>query len=434
MVEDKNCILDSSSEDDSDLSSCPDTNEEQNLNESERCQNIIKKASENCLIEKKNKTDKCNYTENYHDNNDSGSSSSISGDENSDDSQDEYYLQNDLYEKMQDDIKVSNKKSCFSTLLLLFAFLFGLIGGREISYVTDQYMNSCEDIIKKEINNIRAEERLEDKQEGKDDRRLRRNLRKIKNFSISPGENETPLVKDETYHLSKDPCQSLRSIFHALPYRFKPSDKKLIIGASQGTTGTRWNQAYLITLGYNIAHWKSIKPVGPKIIHWYKPLLSTLLALSPQELKHFDFNQFGDKPVSGVMDTPTADFLPYYLKAYPNARVIITQRDPAPWLASRYTNHKGMCTFPSFYHLYNQKNAFTFETVARRRVFETSVQFELQNTFSRCVVPSEHIVEGNLWTQNITRVKEEFAELVKDIPVDHEVKSSSKKRKKSHHG
>ena len=61
---------------------------------------------------------------------------------------------------------------------------------------------------------------------------------------------------------------------------------------------------------------------------------------------HFLFNVNEAKHVDAVLDTPVVDFFAEILLAYPNARVVLTLRDPARWLKSQqkfYCCYAGGC-------------------------------------------------------------------------------------------
>lgn len=54
--------------------------------------------------------------------------------------------------------------------------------------------------------------------------------------------------------------------------------------------------------------------------------------------------------VDAILDSPAIDHLPWILDDYPNAKVILTERDPKIWAQRRYKMHP--CSSPPFFTWY----------------------------------------------------------------------------------
>ena len=65
----------------------------------------------------------------------------------------------------------------------------------------------------------------------------------------------------------------------------------------------------------------------------WRELWAKLMQVDPNRVDKFNFDVY--KGVEAVFDTPTATYLPFLLKAYPNAKIIYTKREALGWMASR---------------------------------------------------------------------------------------------------
>ena len=89
------------------------------------------------------------------------------------------------------------------------------------------------------------------------------------------------------------------------------------------------NESDLIT-----AHWDC---VPRQYYSEYAKIRTKLLALAPSQHSHFDYDLFGH--FDAIIDTPVPQFFPYIFRTYPNARVILSIRDPQDWVRSRFKHH-----------------------------------------------------------------------------------------------
>jgi hypothetical protein len=109
------------------------------------------------------------------------------------------------------------------------------------------------------------------------------------------------------------------------------SDFPLLLCIGQGKTATKSLNKALVMLGFRSAHFYGAGVYG---------LLYDNAAEATNH--HFLFNVDEEKHVDAVLDTPVVDFYNEILLAYPNARVILTVRDPRSWLRSQ---QKFYCCF-----------------------------------------------------------------------------------------
>ena len=148
------------------------------------------------------------------------------------------------------------------------------------------------------------------------------------------------------------PASSLASF--ALPGIGAPagtSAHPLLIGASPGTTGSMSLYYALVALGVSAVHytrqfnatsgveWTSYSTGGGPV-----PLLRPLFATSgnppPVDLaavRKVDLRFL--EATDALLDTPSMEIFFETLATFPNARAIITARDPSAWAASRRARH-----------------------------------------------------------------------------------------------
>ncbi|KAI8146476.1 P-loop containing nucleoside triphosphate hydrolase protein [Fennellomyces sp. T-0311] len=98
-----------------------------------------------------------------------------------------------------------------------------------------------------------------------------------------------------------------------------------VIGASFGRTGTDSFRIALNKLGYNTHHMRSMHEPNAQ------PELFTKAYLHPEEPVDWDQIYEG---YDAACDWPTVSFLEPLLKKYPDAKVILTVRDPDSWYKS----------------------------------------------------------------------------------------------------
>ena len=115
--------------------------------------------------------------------------------------------------------------------------------------------------------------------------------------------------------------------------------------AGEGTTGTH-------VAGLISAVLTSLQRAPSDVLHWHDwysngtkteedpraiALHDALFDLEPTQRDSFDFRLYDG--VGGVADTPIPQYFPYIYRQYPRAKVILTERDPTAWVASRQKHH-----------------------------------------------------------------------------------------------
>ena len=150
-------------------------------------------------------------------------------------------------------------------------------------------------------------------------------------------------------HGCKDKLAERRAIRHASNHTpTKRAQSRLLttarhhvlyICAGLGTTGTSALERALAKLGLRTAKWGHV--LDPSISMRPKPsaIMDALLRPSPNFFALFN-------EVDAVLDSPIVDYLPFLLEAYPNARLILTHRDPHEWAERRSKLHP--CSPPPF--------------------------------------------------------------------------------------
>ena len=102
------------------------------------------------------------------------------------------------------------------------------------------------------------------------------------------------------------------------------SDFPLLVCIGQGKTATKSLNKAMVMLGFRTAHFYGAGIYG---------LLYDNAAEAARQ--NFLFNVNEEKHVDAVLDTPVVEFYNEILLAYPNARVVLTIREPRSWLKSQ---------------------------------------------------------------------------------------------------
>lgn len=121
--------------------------------------------------------------------------------------------------------------------------------------------------------------------------------------------------------------------------RLKParrtSNFPLLVCVGHGKTATKSLNKALVMLGMNTAHF------------YGAGVYNLLFDNAAEQLdKEFLFNVNEERHVAAVLDTPVVDFYNEIALAYPNARFILTVRDPQRWIRSQqkfYANYARGC-------------------------------------------------------------------------------------------
>jgi hypothetical protein len=199
-----------------------------------------------------------------------------------------------------------------------------------------------------------------------------------------------------------DVCSDVRATWN---YAFRPrhvNPKPLIIGAGEGTTGTH-TVAKLISdtasPARTVAHWGVVYGRNATVSKHeasqaYVGLRKRLMALTPSERAHFDYDVFD--AYDGVADTPIPQLFPYIYRTYPQARVILSVRNASEWVDSRVRHHP---TSPRPFALFDA----SVEIIMNRKIDDRSsrpslnpsdsaLAFAMHNMLVRCLVPPHKLL------------------------------------------
>ena len=204
-----------------------------------------------------------------------------------------------------------------------------------------------------------------------------------------------------------DVCSDVRATWN---YAFRPrhvNPKPLIIGAGEGTTGTH-TVAKLISVtaspARTVAHWGEVYGRNAKVSKQgnvrnsskeaYVGLRKRLMALTPPERAHFDYDVFD--AYDGVTDVPIPQLFPYIYRTYPQARVILSVRNASEWVDSRVRHHP---TSPRPFALFDA----SVEIIMNRKIDDRSsrpslnpsdsaLAFAMHNMLVRCLVPPHKLL------------------------------------------
>ena len=133
--------------------------------------------------------------------------------------------------------------------------------------------------------------------------------------------------------------------------RAETSDWPLIIGASPGTTGTMSLYYALKALDVSVVHYtrqynassgveSTSYELGGGPVPLLKPLFADTQPAPPVDLKaarSADLRFLA--ATDALLDTPAQEIFFDLLATFPNARVVLTLRDPTAWAASRRQRH-----------------------------------------------------------------------------------------------
>jgi hypothetical protein len=193
-------------------------------------------------------------------------------------------------------------------------------------------------------------------------------------------------------------------------------------------------------------------------------IVRRIVRLSPEQRDAFDYTVF--EPFAGVSDEPITQYFPYILRAYPNARVILSSRNATAWVNSRQKKHP-MSPMPfsfltrsidAIYKLTSNDpqtdfsvslNEFTTDagTIAQTiskgedpqdilwlrpnmaNLGASTLALHLHDAVVRCLVPIEQLLEINLFEEDTDVVKENVAKFVAETL---QLQSKHTKQKRLH--
>lgn len=179
----------------------------------------------------------------------------------------------------------------------------------------------------------------------------------------------------------------------------KTNPTRIILAAGYGTTATHALFQYYGDKGLRTVHWKQTLNLSTKEKAAWLALHSQLSSLSPHDLSNFDFrvlHQIADV----FIDEPIPDLIAHLYRAYPNALVILTHRDPLQWAEKRQQEHHNSPTpFANYFTSISniEKNRFDKKTMLLQPKVNTwsiaSLMYSLHITMVRCLVKKGDLVE-----------------------------------------
>lgn len=195
-----------------------------------------------------------------------------------------------------------------------------------------------------------------------------------------------------------DVCSDVRATWN---YAFRPrhvNPKPLIIGAGEGTTGTHTVAKFISDTARparTVAHWELVYGNRSReASQAYVGLRKRLLALTPPERAHFDYDVFD--AYDGVADSPIPELFPYIYRTYPQARVILSVRNASEWVDSRVRHHP---TSPRPFALFDAsmeiiKNRKKKDRTSRNSLnpSDSALAFAMHNMLVRCLVPPHKLL------------------------------------------
>lgn len=219
---------------------------------------------------------------------------------------------------------------------------------------------------------------------------------------------------------SFDPCDELKAFVANYPAN-KQSSRQIFISAGQGTTGTH-TIAKLMSKAINgtITHWVEEYHNGEeKHTGMGQNVTDTLLGILPEELDDFDFRPHFEK-IDGLSDWPVPSYFPFIFRQFPNARVVLSVRDPHQWAEKRDEWDQRMVmpfmfsldTMRHMMHRNGKKQA----TAGKMPHPLAAYLFSVQNTVVKCLVPEEQLVVVNLFQEDMKDVEAKISNLAASIP------------------
>ena len=206
-----------------------------------------------------------------------------------------------------------------------------------------------------------------------------------------------------------DVCSDVRATWN---YAFRPrhvNPKPLIIGAGEGTTGTHTVAKLMSSTGSparTVAHYQLVygrnATVGKQgnvrqlseASQAYVGLRKRLMALTPSERAHFDYDVFD--AYDGVADTPIPELFPYIYRTYPQARVILSVRNASEWVDSRVRHHptspRPFALFDASVEIIMNRNMHDRTSRPSLNPSDSALAFAMHNMLVRCLVPPHKLL------------------------------------------
>jgi hypothetical protein len=174
------------------------------------------------------------------------------------------------------------------------------------------------------------------------------------------------------------------------------TDRPMVFGVGSGTTGTWGLTQALHTIsqpGQKVSHWLNSPPENCK---WIASLLRIFDACPDDcrdQLRRFDFTAIADSVIA-ILDTPVFEvFLDLFL-SFPKATWILTTRPSGDWAKRRKERHLN-----SLFPIQEPCGLAIDKNTTQK---ELAAMFDLTNDFIRCMVPSERLMELDMFSSNVT--------------------------------
>ena len=176
---------------------------------------------------------------------------------------------------------------------------------------------------------------------------------------------------------------------------------RLVVGASEGTTGTRSVSQALRMLGlskvwhYNYANNDShgASQHTHTSYHTSSHERIRMLAHLPYAVaaRSFDFRVLGD--YTAVLDTPVPQYLPFIFATFPNAVYILTDRIPLDWARSRAgKTNEAPAPLSAIYGSVESSHPMNSSATA---TLPAALGYHIHHTYVRCLVPPERLLVLN---------------------------------------
>ena len=185
------------------------------------------------------------------------------------------------------------------------------------------------------------------------------------------------------------------------------SDHNLIIGAGEGTTGTRWLFKVVVdALGSRMTTAMHFTHIEGRDRTLAKNALDAMMNLAPSECDDFDYRVFDS--IAYVSDTPIPQFFPYIFKAYPRAKVILTVRNGSEWARSRI-NHEHLAP-PPFHGATEGLRHAKCERFYPNLL--AAAAYEAYNSMVQCLVPPSQLLVVNVFSESNESVRRKVAKFL----------------------
>lgn len=209
----------------------------------------------------------------------------------------------------------------------------------------------------------------------------------------------------------------------------KVSQKPLVIGAGIGSTATRSVWAALQLLGKKVWHCTDDNgcnmPSVTSIMapNDYMSLFETKQReMSPietqeclQQLSRYDYTNVANT-YDAILDTPVAEVFLYMWRSFPNAKVLLTERNASKWVSHRLAAHHESAFAPmqnpcGLFIAYPETSKFSLQQLERLYVMHSDLV--------QCIVPENQLLRINLFEMDDDQQKGLMAKMAHFLNVSH---------------